>query len=130
MCENITKKLENLKQVNVPWQSNLFYKVSDWLNSCAIDVSYWEGEENWASLSINGSGIGFLWRKYPLIFAKANSSFIKKMKSNFPSLEIIEVTFLESPELYLERKTALFFFQKNWENCFSAEDIWFETNSR
>ena len=94
-------------------------------------ISFWEGEENWASIFVNDKLIGYLWQKHPLFFINRGyySSFRILLKEH-QYIVFIDVDRLTEKELkidYNDLKDEIE-FGINYHR-FSAEDLWFYTNS-
>lgn len=131
MKNDISSKFKKLGTKKVAWPIKEFFEVRIKLIKEAFEESYWEGEENWVSLSTRNDAVGYIWRRHPLIICK-ESFFIeiqKSLNSKFPFIEYIKVTELGSPELIIDSELALEFFDQQFECPISAEDIWFYTNS-
>lgn len=129
---NISKIVKNSTEHNVLWSIGAFYDVLDLLSQKSnIESSFWDGEENWAILSINGKGGAYLWKKYPLIFVeKGYSLSLQKLLESHKYIEYIEVKKIDSKEIVIDAEIAVEFFGQNFkEKKVSAMDIWFYTNS-
>lgn len=129
--KDITKKIKSAISQNVLWALNMFYDFIEQLRAYNIQVSYWEGEENWATLIIAEKPIGYLWKKYPLFIVEENqrenlSEILEK--NNF--ISVILVKNLNDEILSLNYNDLKDFFDYGLDyNKFSATDLWFQTNS-
>lgn len=130
--KDITESLKQAINTNTLWGLNGFYSFLNLAKDLNIKISYWDGEENWATISsIDGDHeIGYLWRKYPLIFLKNDiGDNIKDVVSQFHYIVVIHVSSLTSKELVIRPEKDLIdrlgFI--NYGVQISASDIWFNT---
>jgi hypothetical protein len=97
-----------------------------------FETSYWKDEENWATFSLNGVLIGYIWHKYPLIFIKEdNANEIKTFPKELKYITIIKAKDLTSQEFSINMDDDLMERISYLSNTksFSAEDFWFDTNA-
>lgn len=94
-------------------------------------MSFWEGEENWASILINDKTIGYIWRKYPLIIIeKEGVPDFKNILSIHGSISYIEVDSLSKDLFRLGDQELRGYFDSSIQfDSFTMEDLWFNTNS-
>src|SRR5690606_21030035 len=96
-----------------------------------VKVSYWENEENWATLICDEKVVGYLWKKYPVLFLQ--SGYFDKISStvkNCKYLSLILVNDLDSNFLKLDFTDLKDYFEDGLDySKFSATDLWFQTNS-
>lgn len=127
---DITKQLEAAISQNVLWSISLFFECIEQLQH-TFTVSHWQGEENWAGISSENETVGYLWKKYPLLFIKdAYSAEMKIVLAQYNYIEVITSNNLTEPIF----KAAYPNFKELLEpgvnyDAFSAEDLWFHTNS-
>lgn len=129
--QELTSKIKGLESKDVNWQFGLFYKVMSLFESHSFLSSYWEDEENWASI-LSGSEVnGYLWKRYPLLMIKdCLCDELKKTMENI-GVEVITVKSLSNDELILDEEIQKVFFPDlilNSSAC-SAEDLWLYTNT-
>lgn len=130
--KDITTILENVLDRDTDWQHSLFYSFTESLNNLDFDVSFWEGEENWATVIYNTQAVGYVWKKYPLIFlTKETSTSIKDLRKDFEEITILEVDKLNVDLFKLKNSGTIDYFGENLDfDSFTAEDLWFATNSK
>jgi len=130
---NITDIIIKATGKEILWRINELHAFLQWMKHIErLDFSYWEDEENWASiLKSDGGVIGFVWIRHPLIFlVKSELELFTQIKEQWGYIEIITVSKLGQKELSLNNQTALEVFNSNLGSAiFSAEDLWFKTNS-
>jgi len=129
---NVTQIFRNAISSHTDWMINTFYKVIEVLRKKDVRISFWEGEENWASILIDNKTVGYIWRKYPLIVIKKNSvPNLISLLSNQKIINYLEVDSLDKELLRIE-DSELAEFLDGYSNLssFTIEDIWFYTNSR
>jgi hypothetical protein len=127
----ITQNILNAISKDVLWSVDLFFKFIEQLQKKQYIVSYWENEENWASISFEGTLVGYLWKKYPLLFIekKIRGDF-NELLNDFEFIVVITVDSLTEKCFkvdYSMLKDTLD-YGVNYD-AFSAEDLWFHTNS-
>ena len=129
--KNITEILKKVFASNVYWSISLFYLVLEKLRDSNIDLSFWEEEENWASIIIDNNVCGYIWRKYPLIIIEDKiSSEIKDILNVIEGIYFIEVGSLNVDLFKIEDENIKVYFESfNKYNSFTMEDLWFYTNS-
>lgn len=129
--ENITTKIKDAISQNILWSINVFFDFIEKIRSEDIEVSYWDGEENWATLIIDKKPIGYLWKKYPLIFIQRN--YLNKVKiviENCKYLSSVTVDDLNAEVLKLDYDDLKDHLEYGGDyGKFSATDLWFQTNS-
>lgn len=94
-------------------------------------ISYWENEENWATIIVNGEPIGYLWKKYPVLFIENDYLLqITRLSNKFEFLSIITVEGLNSEIFKMDYNVLAEYFDYGVDyERFSATDLWFHTNS-
>jgi len=97
------------------------------LRNSNTNLSFWEGEENWASIIINNIVVGYIWQKYPLVVVENKiSSEIKDIEGIY----FLEVDFLDVNLFKIEDDSLKVYFENfNNLNSFTMEELWFQTNS-
>ncbi|GGE91482.1 hypothetical protein SAMN05443634_11213 [Chishuiella changwenlii] len=114
------------------WCFNSFFITIDEFKRKGLKVSFWENEENWASISnADNITVGYLWNKYPLLFIE--SRYLSLLSDTFNEnndLTIISVDSLHSDLFRMDDNLASLFDSYINLNSFTAEDLWFVTNSK
>lgn len=99
--KNLNKILNKVISSNVNWRFSMFYLVIEILKKHNIEISHWEGEEYWATMSVNNKTVGYIWKKYPLIILENNVAYsIIKHLNDIDEISYIESESLES-ELFI-----------------------------
>lgn len=129
--ENITQKIKSAINQNILWSPSIFFEFIESLKKKKIEVSYWEEEENWATLIIDKKPIGYLWKRYPVLFIQSdNLNKLNTMIENSEYLSSIIVDDLNAEVLTLDYNGLKDYFEYGVDyNKFSATDLWFQTNS-
>lgn len=128
---NIKKEIIRATSHNILWPLSEFYEVLEILKQNGIGISYWEDEENWAGLIIEKQTIGYIWKKYSIMFiVREYFEIVYEYLQNKEYLSIIKVESLTSKELILEKPLLKRVFNIQFENdFFSVDDLWFNTNT-
>lgn len=116
---------------DIDWRGTNFYVVIKALNTADFGVSFWDGEENWASILKSEKLVGYMWKKYPLIILERNCKLdTKSIIGEFESISIIRLDSLNKDLFYLDDYKLRDYFEGmlNFES-FTMEDLWFNTNS-
>lgn len=129
--KNITQDIKKAINQNVLWSINTFYDFIETIRNKGFEVSFWDGEENWAILIVAKTNIGYLWEKYPLLFIQSNYlDNIKYDVEDYSFLSIISVDDLNTNVLKLNYDELTEHFEYGIDyNKFSVTDLWFHTNS-
>ena len=131
ILKNITQEFKKAINQDVLWSINMFIDFISKLRNEKIEVSYWEGEENWATLIVDKRPIGYLWKKYPVLFLE--SDYLNKVKTlieNYTYLSSIIVNDLNAQIFKLEYADLKDYLEYGVDySKFSATDLWFQTNS-
>ena len=129
--KNITEILKKVIANNVNWAFSMFYIVIDTLKNNGVNASFWEGEENWASILVNNKAVGYVWKKYPLIILEKDiASLIKEQLKDIEVICYIEVDSLNKDFFKIEGDELKGYFENFHNfNSFTMEDLWFQTNS-
>ena len=105
---NINRKIESAATQNVLWSISEFYTFIEEIVSYDVEVSFWDGEENWATLSINDDGEGYIWKRYPLLIVeKSFIGNIEKILEHFDFIQVVEVSAITSKELAVNREVSI-----------------------
>lgn len=117
---------------NVLWSINEFYSVIEKMKYGGYSVSFWENEDNWASIIRENEVIGYVWKKYPLSFVV--NKYLKDVQDllgEYGFVVFIEVKSLVDKMFKISSDSLENVFQGEGLNreCFSAEDLWFYTNN-
>ncbi|WP_333662216.1 hypothetical protein [Chishuiella changwenlii] len=114
------------------WRFNSFFITTDEFKRKGLNVSFWENEENWASISnADNITVGYLWNKYPLLFI--DSRYLSLLSDTFNEnndLTIISADALHSDLFRMDDDLMILFDSYINLNSFTAEDLWFGTNSK
>lgn len=129
--KDITNLVKSAIEQDVPWSIDLFFEVLQLIGANDYDVSFWEGEENWAILSSQENKVGYLWKKYPLLLILQDFNFdIKKLLQEYSFIKIQETKDLNKIEFSLDFEMLKDYIDYNSNyDAFSATDLWFNTNS-
>ena len=128
--KNISDVLEGIDKKDVLWSVSDFFGAKGFLSERQFYLSHWEGEENWAQISTDDKVLGYLWKRYPLLFVKESEVHrLKELRAKFPYIEIVSVHDLYDSELIFSSELALRLFDERFEFPVSVEDIWFSTNA-
>ncbi len=128
--KDITECIKQAISTEVLWGLEEFYFFLNRVKETSFKISYWDGEENWATISVNGEAIGYVWRKYPLIFLVTEMvEKLTELTDEFNYVILIRVSSLTSRELVVH--SELYLIDRlgciNYEVAVSASDIWFDT---
>lgn len=129
--KDITNIIDAAISVDVVWGVGSFLSSIEKMERKGLKVSFWEGEENWASILMDDELIGYMWRKHPLVFVLSQyEDGVKESLNEFEYVFFIGVDSLSdknlrinSTELKHEMDIEMF------ADEFSADDLWFHTNS-
>jgi hypothetical protein len=129
---NITQDIKNAIYQDILWSISLFFDFVEVSKNNKVEVSYWENEENWATLIIGQNPIGYLWKKYPLLFLRKDKAdiFSTAIGKSYSYLSLILVDDLNEEifELDYDSLKEYVEYGVNYSK-FSATDFWFYTNS-
>jgi hypothetical protein len=125
---NLTADIKKAISVDTLWCVDDFYQALEHLKNAGFQVCHWENEEQWASLSGNDRSVGYIWRRYPLLFI--TDDYADKIKKSLPEFDYIVwiiVNSLESEEFTIDMDQQLTARIASWmnTNAFSACDFWF-----
>jgi len=128
---NITNAIKKANEADVLWSVSLFFTCIDLISKDEFFVSFWEEEENWASVSFKDVVVGYVWRKHPLILVDSGyEDRIKLCLKEYQFISFIAVKSLYETELSIDdgilKDEIDLHFNKD---AFSAEEFWFQTNS-
>lgn len=129
--KNITQEIKDAISQNIVWSINIFFDFIENFRKEDIEVSYWDGEENWVTLIIDKKPIGYLWKKYPVLLIQSDYlNNVKTVIENYTYLSLIVVDDLNAEVLKLDYTDLKDYFEYGVNyNKFSATDLWFQTNS-
>ncbi|MBB6126347.1 hypothetical protein [Mucilaginibacter lappiensis] len=128
--KNITIKIKKAIQTDVPWKIDQFYIFLEAVRVSNLKVSYWDNEENWATLLSEKITVGYLWRKYPLLLLLIeHESDMVRILSEFEYVVPILVANLVTEELIIDPDPLLIdrVGELEYGQPLSATDIWFYT---
>jgi hypothetical protein len=127
---NITEDIKKSIYADIPWRINQFYSFLEEIKLLDINILYSNGEDNWASIVSNNTLIGYVWRKYPLVFIVTDkASALDELWEHFEYIVLITVSDLSSNELIIDAESDIIdrLRYSNYDNPTSASDIWFYT---
>jgi len=129
--KEINEIIKSTISSNIDWMFSMFYLVIDALKSAGVQVSFWEGEENWGSILVNDKTTGYIWKKYPLIIIeKEGSPDFKSILIGDIPINYIEVDSLSRDLFRLNDDELKGYFDSSIDfDSFTMEDLWFNTNS-
>ena len=131
---NITEDIQSLINGDVNWSPSAFYAVIDILNEMGIGVSFWDGEENWASISnLDNKVSGYVWLKYPLVVYERSirPAIPDALDDVLPDgVFCLEVETLNEDLFTIDDESLHQYFDGFFDfSSFTMEDVWFHTNS-
>jgi hypothetical protein len=129
--KNLTAIFRKVFESKANWAISAFYLALKILKANKINLSFWEGEENWASILSNNKTVGYIWKKYPLVvLEKEIASDIKNYLKDIEEIFYIEVVSLDRDMFKIDDDELKGCFENfNSFNSFTFEDLWFQTNS-
>lgn len=115
---------------NTDWRFSEFYQAIERLKSKDIEVSFWDGEDNWASVGVHNIVYGYIWKRFPLIiFEKEKLPGIHTFLEEVASVQYIEVTSLTEEQFMVNDDMCKDHFEEPLDAaCFTMDDLWFYTN--
>lgn len=129
--KNITLDIKTAISKNVLWRTNEFFNALERLENKNYEISFWEGDENWATVLVNNKVIAYLWQKYPLGFVNSEyMSIMENLLQSYGFVTLIETSNFEKKIFkidYEELKNEIDYGLNS--DRFSVEDLWFYTNS-
>ncbi|GAB0157661.1 hypothetical protein CHRYSEOSP005_29410 [Chryseobacterium sp. Alg-005] len=127
--ENVTEKIKRALLHNGNWKFSDFYSIIDLLKNTNINISFWENEENWATLISDSNVVGYLWKEHPLLIIEP--CYLNNINlANYSFLNIITTPNLNAQNLKLDDNLLNDYLISNIDHDkFSANDLWFFTNS-
>ena len=128
---DLTEIFRSAVTSNTDWSVSSFFLVLNRLRGNGVEISFWDGEENWASILENQSTTGYIWSKHPLVvIEEGNKLNIRDHLSDFKFINYLEVGSI-SQDLYKisDRELACYVDGFVSFDSFTIEDMWFETNS-
>lgn len=126
--KDITIDIKNAAAKDVPWSFNNFFDVLDLLKLSGFEISFCdEDDEKWAQINLNKQQVGYIWKRYPLIFISTGcADSVQHILRNYDYIVYIEgvdmVTNLYKIN-YAEVTDILNYGMDN--DSFSACDMWF-----
>ncbi len=129
--KNITEIIKKVTLDNINWKHSIFYLAINTLDNNEFKVSFWDDEENWASIIGDKVTTGYIWQKYPLIICEKNiMPDVRKALINIENIYYIEVDSLTEDLFKIEDQNLYKYFDDNIDfKSFTIEDLWFNTNS-
>lgn len=128
--KDITRSIEKAISQNVLWRQE-FSGVIKKLQDNGYIISFWENEENWASILLDNNIIGYMWEKYPLVFIKAQySDSVKRLLTEEQPIVFIDVNDITEKAFIINYSALKDYIDYGLsDDGFSAEDFWFVTNT-
>jgi hypothetical protein len=129
--KNISEIFRKVISIDTTWKIREFYDLLNKFDNNNFEISYWKGEENWASILLENKTIGYIWKNYPLIIIEKHyAKEIKELAKCSDLCNYVEVEALNKDLFEIDdnqvRKTLNGFMDFN---SFTMEDLWFTTNS-
>jgi hypothetical protein len=128
--KNITEDIKKALSIDVLWSIEQFYLFIEFAKKENFEINYWDGEENWAIISLNNNKIGYIWQKCPLVLiSREYSEHASNLFSMFNYVVTIIVENLVSKELIIDIDSSVFdrMGELGYGKPLSATDIWFDT---
>ena len=129
--KNLTEVLEKAVSQETMWAVSSFFEILEIIDNTDFKISFWEGEENWATILKNNVVIGYIWKKYP--FISIQSDFFHQITSIINSKSYIYCIEVESLNtellLYDKRLLEKYFGREFYQPPLTMEDLWFQTNT-
>ena len=129
--KDVTEVSKKIISTNSDWTFSTFYFTVEVLKNSGVNLSFWEGEENWVSLIVGQKTAGFVWKKYPLVvFEKNHLPHLEMYLKEIELIFYIEVECLSKDLFKINSKGLEVYFEgfTNF-NSFTMDDLWFQTNS-
>lgn len=129
--KNITEIIKKVTSSNINWEYSIFYFIIDRLNESSYNISFWDNEENWASIIEEEKIIGYVWRKYPLIICEMRVMLsLMNLLQEIESVDYIGVSSLIKDLFKIDDHSLYKYFDGDLNfDSFTMEDLWFNTNS-
>jgi hypothetical protein len=128
---DITQDVRSAISQDVLWAVEMFFIIKEQLKNNGYEILFWENEENWATIDIEDRSIGFIWKRYPLIFIiDEDAKPIENLLKDYDFMTFIEVADFKAEILkinYQEFKDRIEFGLN--QDQFSVYDFWSATNS-
>lgn len=124
---NLTKKIENSNNLNLLWKINGFYLWKELFETLGYQISFWDNEENWATILQEGDIIGYIWNINPLVILKKHITEIGNFLHQYP-VEILIYGDFSDKNFILDTECHEKYFPY-LSNLFSIDDLWFYSNS-
>lgn len=111
------------------WQQDFSFAIERIHNNGYI-ISFWE-EENWAVISSGSDVIGYIWKKHPLLIVlNLYTDQLRSILRKYKSLVYISTDSLTEQSFLVDyRKLKDYIDYGLADDGFSAEDLWFLTNT-
>lgn len=125
---DITNSINLAISQNVLWSISEFHFAVETLVTAGMEILH-EEEENWATIRLNDSSVGYLWRKYPLLICEGRvSEIIYSALSDFPFIVFIRSETLDTSCFVMDQSKMPNVIDFRFENrVFSGNDFWFHT---
>ena len=128
--KDITELFKKVTSSELNWSVSVFYSVLEYIKKQKFQVSFWEGEENWASIIYNNNTVGYIWKKYPLIiFEEQIYPFLDQYFKDIDGVYYLNVDSLNIDLFSIQREEFKDYFENFHKfDSFTIEDLWFFTN--
>lgn len=128
--KDITHSIEKAISQDVLWRQG-FFNIIKKLQDNGYIISFWENEENWASILLDDKIIGYMWEKYPLAFIKSQySDSIKSFLNEEQPIVFIDANEMTEKVFIINYEALKDYIDYGLpDDGFSAEDFWFVTNT-
>ena len=129
--KDITEIFKKVVSSKIDWIYSIFYLVVDKLKDKGVRISFWDGEENWASILVNNRTVGYIWKKYPIvIFEKGAIPNMQILLRDIENIYYVEVDSLTNDLFRIEDDELHKYFDGFFDfNSFTWENLWFNTNA-
>jgi hypothetical protein len=101
--KEITTIIKEVCSKNIIWGVDVFYAVIEQLRSKDCYISFWDNEENWATILVDDKIVGYLWKEFSLAFVI--SQYVNDISislKEFDFVTLVEENSLTSKELKIE----------------------------
>jgi hypothetical protein len=132
MKKNLTPLLQSAIAHGGDWQFAQFYMLLETLETNAPDitVSYWEGEENWASIHRADQRLGLIWKKYPFVVLHGEiEAQLAHLLIPFGTIHFLPVNSIQDDLFHLDDDREGRLSELPNGDAFTIENLWFYTNS-
>lgn len=122
------------EQINYSLSLNHLWKIQEFHNwiskieKLGYNISFWENEENWATIMDNGEIIGYLWYQNPLLIIQSSDLICTISNTELEEIQIIYHIDFNEKIFFLDKDNLKYSEFSLLNNPFSINDLWFMTN--